>query len=177
MTSRSEYLLLLLLALVACRKPQIIEEPNEEPSPTDIVGEGTIALPYSVSDAQIVTSADDVWVKGYIVGAVSGSIKSGCVWSVPTSISANILLADDTITYDNNKVLPVQLTTKKSIRSRLNLSDNPELLHQSVMVRGSLSTYYNVPGIRNITAYRLAGGEEISGNVTVDNEWEGVTYP
>jgi hypothetical protein len=173
MTSRSEYLLLLLLALVACRKPQIIEEPNEDPSPTDIVGEGTIASPYSVSDAQMVKVADDVWIQGYIVGAVSGSIGAGCVWSVPTSISANILLSDDTIARDSRRVLPVQLTTNKKIRSRLNLEDNPELLHQFIIVRGRLDTYYSVPGIRDITVYRFDDGEDINGEITADNEWEG----
>lgn len=30
------------------------------------------------------------------------------------------------------------------------------------------------PGIRDITAYRLAGGEEVSGDVTVEDEWGGV---
>ena len=176
MISRSEYLLLLMLALVACRKPQIIEEPNEEPSPTDIVGEGTIVSPYSVSDAQMVKVADDVWVEGFVVGAVSGSIGAGCVWSVPTFISANILLADDTIAHDSHCVLPVQLTTNKKIRSRLNLEDNPELLHQFIIVRGRLDTYYSVPGIRDITAYRLAGGEEMIGDITADDEWSGVIY-
>lgn len=174
MTSRSEYLLLLLLVLVACRKPQIIEEPNEEPSPTYIVGEGTIMSPYSVSDAQMVKVPDDVWIQGYIVGAVSGSIGAGCVWSVPTSISANILIADDTLARDSRRVLPVQLTTNKKIRSRLNLEDNPELLRQFIIVRGRLDTYYSVPGIRDITAYRLVGGEEISGDITVEDEWDGV---
>jgi len=176
MTSRSEYLLLLMLALVACRKPQIIEEPNEDPSPTEIVGEGTIASPYSVSDARLVTMSDDVWVEGFVVGAVSGSIGAGCVWSVPTSISANILLSDDTLAHDSRRVLPVQLTTNKKIRSRLNLADNPELLHKAIIVRGRLDTYYSVPGIRDITAYRLAGGEEMSGDISADDEWSGVIY-
>ena len=132
--------------------------------------------PYSVSDARLVKVADDVWIQGYIVGAVSGSIGAGCVWSVPTFISANILLADDTIARDSHRVLPVQLTTNKKIRSRLNLADNPELLHQFIIVRGRLDTYYSVPGIRDITAYRLVGGEEMIGDITADDEWSGVIY-
>lgn len=68
----------------------------------------------------------------------------------------------------------MQLTTNKKIRSRLNLEDNPELLHQFIIVRGRLDTYYSVPGIRDITAYRLVGGEEISGEITADDEWSGV---
>lgn len=174
MTSRSEWLALCaVLLLTCCCHPRIIEE-TDEPSPTDIVGEGTLSSPYSVADAQQVASADDVWVCGYIVGAVSGSIQSGCVWSVPTSVSANILLADDTLARDSRRVLPVQLTASKYVRSRLNLAAHPELLHRQVFVRGTLGTYYDVPGIRDITAYRLAGGEEVSGDVTVEDEWGGV---
>lgn len=173
MTTPSKLLIPLLLLLTGCR-PQVIEEVTDEPSPADIVGEGTNTAPYTVSDAQQIGSADDVWVCGYVVGTVSGSIAGGCVWGVPTSVSANILLADDTTSRDTRCVLPVQLTTNKPVRSRLNLADNPELLHRMVYVRGHIATYYNVPGLRDITTYRLVGGEEISGDITVEDEWDGV---
>ena len=165
-----------MFALIGC-SPQVIEEPKEEePSLKDIIGDGSSSNPYTVSDAQQIAIADGAWVCGYVVGSVSGSLANGCVWSVPTSISANILIADDTLSRDSRRVLPVQLTTNKKIRSRLNLEDNPELLHQFIIVRGRLDTYYSVPGIRDITAYRLVGGEEISGDITADDEWSGVIY-
>ena len=175
MTSPSKLLsLLAMFALIGC-SPQVIEEPKEEePSPKDIIGDGSSSNPYTVSDAQQIAIADGAWVCGYVVGSVSGSLANGCVWGVPTSISANILLADDTTSLNSQCVLPIQLTTNKSIRSRLNLSDNPSILHQYIYVRGDIATYYGVPGIRDITTYRLVGGEEISGNVTADDEWEGV---
>lgn len=108
-------LLCCIIGLAACTGPVILEEEekteikngdedkNEETPMRDsvtIVHEGTYASPYSIGEAQTLGRGKDVWIEGYIVGCVDGSMKNGCQYNIPVTVASNILLADTFPTSD-----------------------------------------------------------------------------
>lgn len=157
---------------VACTGPVIIEEeensnteagkedttPTWEPVP--IVHEGSYASPYSIGEAQTLGRGKDVWIEGYIVGAVDGSMRNGCQYKMPITIASNILLADTFPTdYENDHLycMPVQLPDGPE-REYLNLYDNPDNYHRKVRIQGDITLYYKVAGIKNIADYIFCDG-------------------
>lgn len=118
-------------------------EENTENSETD---------PYTVANAITRQGEADVWVTGYIVGS-----KPSSGWDFTSTVdwqASNILVADAAAETDDTKCIPVELPAG-SIRNNLNLVANPELLHQKILIKGSLDTYYSRPGLRNISAYSI----------------------
>ena len=125
-------------------------EGGETPVDPTVTGTGTKDDPYSVSKAQSVgaTSAN-AWVKGYIVGYVSGAaIATGAVFGVPTSAETEILIADDPETTDYTKCVPVQLPAG-AIRDGLELSAHSSYYKQEVSVYGQLVKYFGVLGVKS----------------------------
>ncbi|MGI2326880.1 DUF6359 domain-containing protein [Planococcus sp. YIM B11945] len=125
------------------------------------------ALPYSLTAKaeEAITVADAIanntgskTVQGYIVGfALSGTSYDQ---EAPFTGATNIGLADSPDETDAAKILPVQLPTG-SIRTALNLKDNPQNLKAKVAISGTLEAYFQVPGLKSPTAYTiLAAGEE-----------------
>ncbi len=111
-----------------------------------IVHTGSARDEYTVAEAQTIGKTDTaVWVKGYVVGTVKGSMKSGCQFEPPFSVETNVLLAD-TITTDWRNCMPVELDTDFRQYS-LSLVDNPDYLHEIRRIYGRLDTYFNVAGI------------------------------
>ncbi|MBR4997527.1 MAG: hypothetical protein IKY84_06670 [Bacteroidaceae bacterium] len=158
--------ILLLLAttwLYACTGPIIIEEEEnrEEDTPQAkdtvlITHEGTFQSPYSIAEAQSLARGSDVWIEGYIVGSVKGSIKSGCNFTPQATIASNILLADTFPTGNNDDYqycLPIELPNNTAERDDLNLYDNPENYHKKLRVQGNLTLYYSVVGMKGISDY------------------------
>ena len=158
--------ILLLLAttwLYACTGPIIIEEEEnrEEDTPQAkdtvlITHEGTFQSPYSIAEAQSLARGSDVWIEGYIVGSVKGSIKSGCNFTPQATIASNILLADTFPTCNNDDYqycLPIELPNNTAERDDLNLYDNPENYHKKLRVQGNLTLYYSVVGMKGISDY------------------------
>ena len=107
----------------------------------------------SVPDAKKHTGEQDVWVYGYIVGGDLSSSK--CSFVKPFSSRTNIVLAAKSSCRDKAQCLSVQLA-KGDIRDDLNLVDHPELLGRQVFLLGDIvESYYGIPGIQNISEYRL----------------------
>lgn len=131
-------------------------------------GDGTEAKPYNTAQVRgfnpSSTSAavkSGVWVKGYVVGWVNTDILTyadteSCFFTVPASKATNILLADTPDETDFNNCISVNLPTG-SIRSALNLQDNPGLLHQAISIQGDVMKYVGMPGVKNLTAYTTSG--------------------
>lgn len=183
----SFYISLLLSCIVgvtACTGPVILEEEdnttvgagNGQNSDTQgqdsvaITHEGTYTSPYSIKEAQALGRGKEVWIEGYIVGAVNGSMKNGCQYKTPITIASNILLADTFPTGNENDYLycmPVQLPDGLE-REELNLYDNPHNLHRKLRIQGDITLYYKVVGVKDIVAYTFDNEDE-SGN---DNEDE-----
>ena len=171
--------ILFLLAttwLYACTGPIIIEEENPEedtPQVKDtvlITHEGTYLSPYSIAEAQTLGRGSDVWIEGYIVGCVKGSIKSGCNFTGQATTTSNILLADTFPTGSDDDYLyclPIELPNNTAEREDLNLYDNPENYHKKLKIQGNLTLYYSVVGMKGITGYSF-GNEDDNDNEDED---------
>lgn len=154
--------LLCLLALSACSRLEIgdMKEKGQQTPATDTL---SIAEALSVAEALKAEQGKEVVVAGYYVGFVNGTALSNVVWAQSLEkANTNLLLADDPTLYDEDKSLPVELSTARGIRSQLNTFDNPALFRQRLLIRGTVSPYFGVNGLKSVTAWRLAG----------DDEWE-----
>ena len=147
--------------LCACVGPLIEEIEKDEAAlhakdSVNIIHQGTYSSPYSIGEAQTLGRGNAVWVEGYIVGCVKGSMKNGCNYTAEATTLSNILLADTFptgTTYDYLYCLPIALPSNSIEREELNLYDNPELYHCKLRIQGDLSLYYSVVGMRNIYDY------------------------
>lgn len=161
-------LLYCMLGLTACTGPVILDEEEKTESNSEqdnetntrdsvaIIHEGSYASPYSIAEAQTLGRGKSVWVEGYIVGSVSGSMKNGCNYTHETSTASNILLSDTILEgreEDYLYCMPVNLPNGSIERDDLNLYDNPQNHHQKVRIQGDITQYFKVAGIKNITDY------------------------
>lgn len=113
---------------------------------------------YSVSEAldlYVSGSSQKVTVKGYIVGWVDGmTYASGVTFNANATSKTNLLIADKADETDASKCLPVQLPSG-SVRTALNLQDNPDNYKKSVTISASLETYFRVAGLKSTTEYKF----------------------
>ena len=122
--------------------------------------QGSYSNPISVSKALSTdnSSTPMAWVKGYIVGYISGkTYADGVTFSAEgCDVNTNILIAESASTTSADKCMPVQLPSG-DLRNGLNLKDNPSLLGKEIIIYGQLANYFSVPGI-NSPKYAEAGG-------------------
>lgn len=137
------------------------------------------ALPYmatadaaetiSVAEA-IENNTGTATVKGFIVGTASS--KTSYDQEAPFAVASNLGLADSPDETDPAKILPVQLPTG-SIRSGLNLVDNPSNFKAEVTITGSLEAYFSTAGLKSPTAFTiLSEGEAPPTATPVDSVQE-----
>lgn len=143
-----------------------IEKLNDQEAEKYVpVGAGTEDNPFTVADVIGInpknTSAnedypDKYWVKGYIVGACNGQVFADAVIGTTEGITSatNIVIAPTANTTAIAECVPVQLPTG-SLRTALNLVDNPTNLGKEVLVYGNIYMYFNVAGVKNISEYKL----------------------
>ncbi|MBO5083323.1 MAG: hypothetical protein J6C18_00395 [Bacteroidaceae bacterium] len=184
---RPFYILALLgciISFAACTGPVIIDEEEEDNTEqgddtlqrdsVPIIHEGTRTSPYSIAEAQTLRRGRGVWIEGYIVGCVKGSMKSGCNYTSEATTTANILLADTFPTGNEEDYLyclPVELPNG-DIRMELNLYDNPENYHRKVRIAGDLTLYYSVVGLKEIADYTWDTDDENENEDENDNDDE-----
>ena len=138
------------------------------------------ALPYmatadaaetiSVAEA-IENNTGTATVKGFIVGTV---VSSGGNYDLeaPFTSATNLAIADSPDETDPAKILSVQLPSG-SVRTGLNLVDNPANYKAEVTITGSLEAYFSVPGLKSPTAYTiLSEGEAPPTATPVENVQE-----
>ncbi len=114
---------------------------------------GSKEYPYSVAQAINRQGKDDVWVKGYIVGAfylTTSNFVTDNTWEVRT----NVALADSPGETEVSRMLLVNFTTT-ALKDALNICDNPSNIGRQVMIKGDFSEYYSVPGMRNPYDYKF----------------------
>lgn len=101
---------------------------------------------------------NQVWLKGYIVGAATGANgKKRYRFESPFEYDTAILLADDPDTDDLEHVVSVCLTScSKKIREALNLVDHPENKGKMLSVYGFREVYLGIPGIKKIDGYEFS---------------------
>ena len=175
------------IALAACTGPVILDEEEEGKTgqvddsllrdSVPIIHEGTSSSPYTIAEAQTLRRGRGVWIEGYIVGCVKGSMKSGCNYTSEATTTANILLADTFPTgseQDYLYCLPVELPNG-DIRMELNLYDNPENYHCKVRIAGDLTLYYSVVGLKEISdcTWDTDGEDENDGENEDEKDDEG----
>lgn len=128
-------------------------------------GDGTIDNPYTVAEIQAIPDIIEttpaapyinVWVSGYIVGALKSSFGSinentwvRSAFGEDETINTNVVIADDANETDLTKILPVQLPTTGTIRSVVNLRDTPDNYKAKFTIQGGVGRYFQTNGIRN----------------------------
>ncbi len=127
---------------------------GDDPNPT---GKGSYSDPYSVSAAIAAGSGSGVYVKGYIVGCVSGqAYDSGATFNALPDVVTNLLIAESSTENDPSKCMPVQLPSG-DVRKGLNLVDNPSNLGKEVLLYGNIEAYFRVPGVKSVTYAEIDG--------------------
>ncbi|MBQ6062710.1 MAG: OB-fold nucleic acid binding domain-containing protein [Prevotella sp.] len=124
---------------------------------------GTYDSPLTVTQAISLANADAAWVKGYIVGYVTGQvISTGAVFSAEGATNTNLLIAASASETDVSKCMPIQLS--RDYRADFALDANPGMLGKEVIIAGQLTTYFGVPGLKSPT-YIEANGKSVGNKV------------
>ncbi|MBT2687442.1 chitobiase/beta-hexosaminidase C-terminal domain-containing protein [Bacillus sp. ISL-47] len=110
--------------------------------------DGTITVGEAIAN-----NSGTATVEGYIVGTTKGT--NSYQHEGPFSPATNIAIADSAAETDPSKIMPVQLPSG-SIRTELNLVDNPENLGKKIQITGSLEAYFTGPGLKSPTSYTFA---------------------
>lgn len=132
-----------------------------------LTGEGTKDNPYDIASAMKKQDNSEAWVMGYIVGSINDkSISADAVFEPPFSNPANILIAASATENDYKKCIPVQLVANTDVRSALNLVDNGGNLGKAVIIKGQLTKYFGVAGLKTPTAAVLDGKDIGDGGET-----------
>ena len=114
---------------------------------------GSKEYPYSVAQAINRQGKDDVWVKGYIVGAfylTTSNFVTDNTWEVRT----NVALADNPGEKISTLMLPIFFGAIP-VKEALNICDNPLNIDKQVLIKGDFDNYYGVPGMRNANDYQF----------------------
>ncbi|MFC0559765.1 5'-nucleotidase C-terminal domain-containing protein [Halalkalibacter alkalisediminis] len=118
--------------------------------------------PYPPVDRDYLTVAEAIslnsgtaTVQGYIVGTMTNNnpVYDG------NFVATNLIIADSLEERDKAKILPVMLPTG-SVRTGLNLVDNPDNYGKLVQVTGSLANYFSQPGLRDTKQFDFIEIEE-----------------
>ena len=140
------------------KEGKVDETPVTPPSEGE--GEGTEESPYDVTAALAKASAENVYVKGFIVGYVDGmSIDEGAKFTGDNVTSqTNILIAQSASETDVKKCIPVQLPYGE-VRTGLNLKDNADNYKKEVVLYGNLEKYFGVTGLKSVSYAKIDGKE------------------
>ncbi len=143
------------------------EEPVVPPLPDNGGGMGTQEAPFSVGQVIAMNNpGTTAWVKGYIVGVINYDNNSSLETSVPTTVASCIAIAASPDETNQDNCVAVQLPAGE-IRSAINLKDNPQYLGMEVELKGSLNKYFGMPGLKDVSAYKIDG--KSGGNLSDDN--------
>ena len=120
-------------------------------------GDGTKENPFTIAEVKTNCPTDgsainDVYVKGYIVGTA----KSGSAFA-EEPVNSNLFIADSQTETDANNCVPVELKKGSNARTELNLVDHPDNLGRLVVLCGSITKYFSVPGVKSVTEFTLSG--------------------
>lgn len=162
-------MILCMILLSGCEKGYTWEdEPNTDETESsgnssgrdDTVVTDSMAGEFlTVAEAISAEQDEMIWVRGYIIGSTSRSIKNA-LYEPPFESRSSLLLADTRLAECDvlyvDELFPVCLTDYKRIQNELNLVDHPELWNRRIYIRGQKSTYMGMPGLRRIQEYILA---------------------
>lgn len=130
---------------------------NGETSKADPVleGDGSETNPFTVNDLKVMKKnqrpATAAWVKGTIVGSLSSATALAT-----EDVISNLALGTTTA------FIPVELKDNTPFRTKLNVKDNASNKGQEVYVKGTITDYFNVTGVKSLVEAKL-GSEVITG--------------
>lgn len=95
---------------------------------------------------------DTAWVGGYIVG---GDLSTGKVtFTGPFTKQSNIAIADSPSETESGNCLSVELS-RAAVKSALNLVDNPTLQGRKVALKGVITTYFGLTGLKSVSEFEI----------------------
>jgi hypothetical protein len=127
-------------------------------------GSGTLTDPYNLTAAKENQGATgEFWVKGFIVGSL---VDFNYEFNNTTSATTNMMIGANSDETNQDKVLTVQLPSG-FIRESLNLVNNSDNYKKEIWLKGTLESYFSVPGIKSVTSYSWDGiNEEVDNTPT-----------
>lgn len=87
------------------------------------------------------------WVAGYIVGSVNGIRPTDIVFEPPYTLNNSIVIADDKDCREYQFCVPISIEAQKE---QLNLTDNPDFQHKKILIEGTITRNYKMPGIKDV---------------------------
>ena len=146
------------------------EEAGEDPEPTPDVD-----WTKAISVAEALTQADNSTfaVKGHIVGCIKNNpsktfyesfaeaqAAGDIEWAGATAFTgySQVFIADDAAETDGSKCLLVKLNdteAAKALRNEAKLEGNADRIGMTIYVQGLKKANYGLPGIRQISAYKV----------------------
>lgn len=97
------------------------------------------------------------YVNGYIIGEYRDYSNNKHFYNIapPFDGTSAYLIADDIDEIDLSKMMPVQI---KDYVDSYNLDENPQYWRKQLTIKGTLTDYFTLPGIKNLTDW-IAPGE------------------
>ncbi|SHF00249.1 DUF6359 domain-containing protein [Dysgonomonas macrotermitis] len=138
----------------------VLEGGSTTPEPEPGTGTGTKDDPYDLANAIAKQGETGMWIKAYIVGAVPAAVLAEAEFTAPFTSQSNILVAATPNETDPTKCFPIQLKSGSDVRTNLNLNQNPGMLGKEVKLYGDLTTYFNVPGLKETSDFEVEGGTD-----------------
>lgn len=146
------------------------ESGGEEPEPTPDVDWSK-----AISVAEALTQADNSTfaVKGHIVGCIKNNpsktfyesfaeaqAAGDIEWTGAAAFTgySQVFIADDAAETDGTKCILVKLNdtdAAKALRNEAKLEGNPDRIGMTIYVQGLKKANYGLPGVREITAYKV----------------------
>ena len=111
---------------------------------------GTKYNPYTVAEVRAVstsTTISNVYVEGYIIGFANSTY--GFTTTASDFADTNWVIADSKDENDVDKTTPVQIASAN--QSNYGLAVHPELAGAKVLIKGNITKYFNVSGVKNLT--------------------------
>ena len=108
--------------------------------------EETVLEIYDVATAKGMVGSKKIWVCGYIIGNVSPFRE--------VSSKTNLAIADTPEQTAKDSCLSVELKIG-DLRDALNLPAHHDNLGRRVYLKGDITTYYSIPGVKNISGWSL----------------------
>ncbi len=153
--------------LVCCQK---IDLPEKNSGKILDDAEQIVADTLTVAECLKVKTDSTVFVRGFYVGYISGTSLTNATFGIPDEKdNTNLLLADNPFETDYKSCLPVAIS--QDLRNEIGLFSHPEFFRMPILIYGTIETYFQVNGIRDIKHYRLLHNEELNPDnrrITID---------
>lgn len=128
-------------------------------------GDGTKEKPFNVSQVQTSSgTTDDVWMEGYVVGYVADKTWDSAVFgntategSTNWTNGTNIMISSVPVGEATSaNTVPVGLGT--GVRANLAISKNPAIYGAKVKVKGQVTAYFGMRGMKTVSEYEIVEG-------------------